>query len=134
VLKNNSDPDGSTVGDNLVSSTGINIGDYAGDNGWAELTYKAKVKDGQDCGGKLKNGVIVNTADGSKEAEVELSLDKDCTPASLPEAGPGEIALAVIAVLCVGVGGTYWFRSRMALKKVAHEVTGGQGGDTPETE
>lgn len=124
ILKNNSDPDGSIVSDNLMSSDGINIGDYAGGNGWAELTYKAKVSDGLTCDTKLPNKVIVETADGSKEATVELVINGACVPGELPQTGPGEIALAVIAVLCIGVGGTYWYRSRKAVQKITHDIEG----------
>jgi fimbrial isopeptide formation D2 family protein len=125
TLKNNSNPGGSTVSDNIVSSTGINIGDYAGGNGWAELTYKAKVQEGVACDARLTNRVVVSTADGSKEATSEVIINGDaCVPSELPQTGPGEVALAVIAVLSIGVGGTYWYRSRRALKKVSQDIEG----------
>jgi uncharacterized protein HemX len=61
--------------------------------------------------------------------DVEVIVRKNCTPTELPETGPGEVALAVIAVLCVGVGGTYWYRSRKALRQVTDEIEGDSDGE-----
>lgn len=122
ILKNNSDPNGSKVSDNIMAESGINIGDYAGGNGWAELTYKAKVKDGLTCDLKLTNKVIVETDNGSKEASTDVTINGDCIPGELPQTGPGEIAIAVAAILCIGVGGTYWYRSRKAIKKITQDI------------
>ena len=124
ILRNNSDVSGSVVSNNIISASGINIGDYAGGNGWAELTYKARVEDRQDCGTKLENFVVVSTENGSKEDSVVITVEDNCAPGELPKAGPAEVVLAVIAVLGVGVGGAYWYRSRKVLQKVTDEVGG----------
>ncbi len=41
------------------------------------------------------------------------------TPPELPKTGPGEIALAIVAVVCIATGGIYWYRSQKDLAKVA---------------
>jgi len=121
ILKNNSDPDGSVINDDIVGRSGVNIGTYAGGTGWAELIYQAKILNSAACGA-LRNRAEVITNDGtsSEEATVEVA----CTPTELPETGPGEIVVAVIAVLCIGVGGTYWYRSRKMLREVTSRVEG----------
>jgi len=124
-LINGSSPNGKYVADNLFSN-GLNIGRYqAGSE--ATLTYKVRtpVADSLKCGdNKFENEVSVSTANGTMVDSVEVNVRKECTPTELPETGPGEIALAVIAVLCLGVGGTYWYRSRKMLRKVTDEVEG----------
>ena len=122
VLKNNSDTEGSVINDDIVMhERGVNIGTYAGRNGWAELTYRAKILDSAACG-KMTNHVDVVTNDGTNSAEAEVEVI--CAPSELPESGPGEIVLAVVAVLAIGVGGTYWYRSQRMLKKVSDDVEG----------
>ena len=47
--------------------------------------------------------------------------DPSCLPVDeppLPKTGPGEIALAIIAVVCIVTGGIYWYRSQKDLAKV----------------
>lgn len=123
VLKNNSDPDGSTVSDNLISDSGINIGDYAGGDGWAEIIYQARA-DEDLCDAQLTNRAVIETADGAKEATATIKVAGDCLPAELPKTGPAEVAVAIIAMLSIGVGGAYWYRSQRVLRKVSDEVTG----------
>ncbi|MCL1839923.1 DUF11 domain-containing protein [Candidatus Saccharibacteria bacterium] len=127
-LINGSSPSGKFVADDLFGG-GLNIGRYqAGSE--ATLTYKVKTPLAEDlqCGNnKFVNGVSVSTPNGTMTDDVEVNVVKNCTPTELPETGPGEIALAVIAVLCVGVGGTYWYRSRKMLKSVKNDVGGSSG-------
>ncbi len=124
ILKNNSDPNGSVVSDNIMSESGLNIGNYAGGDGWAEVSYKAKIKESIDCGKTLTNNVVVVTDDGAKEDKADVVVDGDCEVTELPQSGPAEIAIAVIALLGVGVGGTYWYRSRKALMQVEKSAKG----------
>ncbi len=49
------------------------------------------------------------------------------TPPELPKTGPGEIALAIIAVVCIATGSVYWFRSQKDLAKVQDSVAKGTG-------
>jgi uncharacterized repeat protein (TIGR01451 family) len=120
-LKNNSDPDGSYINDDVVGVNGVNIGNYAGGNGWAELTYRARIGDGVKCEGVLINTVNVITNDGAQEDTAEVVVEK-CVPGELPVTGPGEVVIAVVAVGAIGVGGTYWWRSRKALKKITDSI------------
>lgn len=81
VLKNTSNPNGKNVSDGLVSSEGINIGDYA-PNSTAYLKFSAQVANDRAafCTAKsLKNIATVYTANGSKQddATVEIAA-QDC--------------------------------------------------------
>ena len=78
-LYNNNNPDGVQVPDAVISSGGLNIGNYTGRTGWAELTYQVLVKTDTKCGSNLTNKATVLTGDGEKTTSVTLKL-KDCTP------------------------------------------------------
>ena len=49
--------------------------------------------------------------------------DDETTPPELPKTGPGEIALAIIAVVCIATGGIYWYRSQKDLAKVQEHIS-----------
>ena len=52
------------------------------------------------------------------------------TPPELPKTGPGEIALAVIAAICVAMGIFYWYRSQKEVSKLEKVAAGKDvGGD-----
>jgi len=126
-IVNGSNPGGKLVANDLFTN-GLNIGRYQ-PGSEATLTYKVRMPKAEDlnCGdNKFVNGASVSTANGTMKDDVEVNVRKVCTPTVLPETGPGEIALAVIAVLSIGVGGTYWYRSREALRQVTDEVEGKQ--------
>jgi len=152
-LYNNNFENGKEVNDDIVSENGMNIGDYAGSTGWAEVTYQAMVKDGVACGAELVNVAIVSTNDGNKEDSVKLTVDGDnCTPPTeedcktnpnlpgcekncktnpemegcqeLPSTGPLEIVMAVIVVLGIGGGGYYLYRTRRTLKATEKVASG----------
>lgn len=81
MLYNNNLTGGKVVNDDLVTENGMNIGDYAGGSGWAEVTYKAKVNEGLKCGGELTNTALVSTTDGNKSASVTLTVTgENCVP------------------------------------------------------
>lgn len=81
MLYNNNFTNGKAVNDDLVTENGMNIGDYAGGSGWAEIVYKAKVSENAKCGDKLTNSAIISTTDGNKTAEVTVTVTADsCTP------------------------------------------------------
>lgn len=141
ILYNNNLTQGKAVNDDIIAETGMNIGDYAGSTGWAEVTYKAKINDDQKCAGELTNSVTVITADGEKTTEVKITVEgEDCAPTPPPETpkeivktGPLEITMAVIVILGIGAGGFYLYRTRRTLKAVEGAVTGPEGGATPST-
>ena len=141
MLYNNNFTEGKAVNDDIITENGMNIGDYAGGNGWAEVTYKAKVNDDLKCGGELTNSVIVSTTDGNKTASVTVAIEgENCaptppdtpeTPTEIVKTGPLEITMAVIVILGIGAGGFYLYRTRRTLKTVEGVVTGPEGGATP---
>ena len=88
VLYNNNLTSGKAVNDDIVSANGMNIGDYAGSTGWAEVVYKAKVNADVKCDGKLElvNSAIISTTDGNKKASVTLTVAGDkCEEKPEPE-------------------------------------------------
>ena len=96
-LYNNNLTEGKSVNDDIVAKDGMNIGNYAGGSGWAEVTYQAIAKDGLTCGSSLTNKVLISTDDGNKEAEVSIKVsgdscvEPDCTTnPDLPECQPTE--------------------------------------------
>lgn len=138
MLYNNNLTEGKAVNDDIIAENGMNIGDYAGGSGWAEVTYKAKINDDQNCGGELENSVTVSTTDGNKTSSVKIVIEgEDCTPTpptppetpkEIVKTGPVEIVMAVIIILGIGAGGFYFYRTRRALKTVKSVVTGPEGG------
>lgn len=148
-LYNNNLTEGKTVNDDLINENGMNIGDYAGGSGWAEIVYKAKVKDSAGCG-SIKNTALISTTDGNKTAEAELTVDNgNCTPTPAPEpdktpeeklpeeivnTGPLEIVLAIIIVLVIAAASFYFWRTRHVLKTVENKVSGKESNDEKENE
>ncbi len=53
----------------------------------------------------------------------------DDTP-ELPKTGPGEIALAIVAVICIATGGIYWYRSHKEIADLQGSID--NGNPTPE--
>ena len=63
-----------------------------------------------------------------EEEDCDPETDPTCgpteeTPPELPKTGPGEIALAIIAVVCIVTGGIYWYRSQKDLAKVQKHIS-----------
>lgn len=159
ILYNNNFPDGKPVNDDVITENGMNIGDYAGGSGWAELTYNVVIKDGVNCGDRLKNAVTVSTNDGNKNAEVALTVDdgtciipddpsdpsnpdnpeKTCATnpemegcQELPKTGPLEIVLAIVVIAGIGGGGYYLYRTQKTLKTVEDSVSGKDSSQKPD--
>lgn len=134
ILYNNNFIDGKTVNDDIAAESGINIGDYAGGNGWAEIVYRAKVNDNAYCSDVITNTALISTTDGNKSAEASLTVNPEgCTPAPAPEeelpseivnTGPLEIVLATVIIMGIGGAGFYLYRTHHALKTVEDEVSG----------
>lgn len=148
-LYNNNLTEGKAVNDDIVTENGMNIGDYAGGSGWAEVTYQVHVKEDRNCGDELTNYVTVSTNDGNKNASLTLTVSgencnvvvKTCATnpemegcQSLPNTGPVEIILASIIVVGIAGGGYYFYRTRKVLKTVEGDVAGKDAKDqnTPE--
>lgn len=146
-LYNNNNPDGVAVNDDIISENGMNIGDYAGGSGWAEITYQAKAKDATDCNEELINTVTVSTNDGNKTDSVKLIATKDgCEPPvkdcttnpempecqEMPETGPVEIVMAIVVVLGICGGGYYLYRTRKTLKTTEAVAKGQEEEKKPE--
>lgn len=128
-LYNNNLKDGKVVNDDVIDKNGMNIGDYAGGSGWAELVYDVKVKKGVTCETNLVNKVEVSTTDGNKKDEVRLTVsgcavDNKVIPKELPETGPAEIVMAVVVILGIGGAGYYLYRTRKTLRTVEGKATG----------
>lgn len=134
ILYNNNFIDGKTVNDDIAAESGMNIGDYAGGNGWAEIVYRAKVNDNAYCSDVITNTALISTTDGNKSAEASLTVNPEgCTPAPAPEeelpseivnTGPLEIVLATVIIMGIGGAGFYLYRTHHALKTVEDEVSG----------
>ena len=144
-LYNNNNPDGTAVNDDIIAENGMNIGDYAGSTGWAEVTYQVIVKDNVNCNDEITNNVTVSTNDGNKHAGLTLTVTgDDCNVVvktcktnpemegcqQLPSTGPLEIAMAAIIVVGIAGGGYYFYRTRKVLKAVQGGVS---GKDTPDS-
>ncbi|MBO7132360.1 isopeptide-forming domain-containing fimbrial protein [Candidatus Saccharibacteria bacterium] len=131
-LYNNNLTEGKAVNDDIISENGMNIGDYAGGTGWAEVTYQAVVKDDVNCGDELTNAVTVSTNDGNKNAGLTLTVTGDeCNVVvktcktnpemegcqELPSTGPLEIVMASVIALGIAGGGYYVYRTRKTLRQ-----------------
>ena len=138
-LYNNNNPDGIVTSDDIITENGMNIGDYAGSTGWAEVTYQVMVKDNVNCADEITNNVTVSTNDGNKHAGLTLTVTgDDCNIVvktcktnpemegcqELPSTGPLEIVMAIIIVVGICGGGYYLYRTRKTLKTVEGNVSG----------
>ena len=150
-LYNNNNPDGVVVNDDIVNENGMNIGNYAGGSGWADVTYQVLVKDDVKCGDVITNNVTVSTNDGNKHASLSLTVKGDCDPVpedcttnpnlpgckkdcttnpelpecqTIPDTGPVEIVLAIIIVLGLCGAGFYFWRTHKKVKAVENKVSG----------
>lgn len=81
-LFNNLLPNGKVLNDDVVTSKGVNIGDYrTGAEGY--ITFKAKVAALKDliCGtNTLNNIAYIRTNNGTKQDTAKVTVDRTCTP------------------------------------------------------
>jgi uncharacterized repeat protein (TIGR01451 family) len=134
VLVNNANPNGVTMAD-TIGLNGFNTGLY-GQGATATLTYKVKVnedivKDGVCGTNSFTNTIYVDHTDGELKDTSTIQVERTCTnneepgtPPELPKTGPGEIALAVVAIVCVMVGIYYWYRSQKEVNMLQKTATG----------
>lgn len=109
-------PNGELLAD-LIDKNGFNIGTVAkGAKG--KIVYRATVTGDNYCG--MQKNTAYLTYDGSGELSdgAEVRVEGNCGPTTIPTTGPAEIALAAVILVAMGVGGTYFIRSRMELKKL----------------
>lgn len=81
ILKNGQNPSGKTISDNVVTATGINIGNYA-PAAAGYVMFNAKVT-GEDlqCGtNTLTNTGRITTSGGYKEGTATVTVNKECAP------------------------------------------------------
>jgi uncharacterized repeat protein (TIGR01451 family) len=79
-LVNISNPNGLKISDGIVSSGGVNIGNY-GPGVMATVSYKAKIAAASElmCGkNELKNKVVISTDNGAKNAEASVEVTIEC--------------------------------------------------------
>lgn len=150
IITNSKYPEGTKLEDGHLFKEGINIGNYAAGT-VATVTYRAIVDTNLDvCRNyTLINKVAILTENGGREdsASVKLSADSSdpsCDtptppeppdtdrPPELPKTGPMEAAMAIIAILAITVGLTYWYRSHKSLKHAAHVHTANEAKHTAE--
>ncbi len=175
VLYNNANKGGKTLGDGIISKSGINIGtvakgetaviyfyakvnkSYAESCKAATLTNVAQGVYNADNDTVKEDSAKVNVPAGKKDCsdpEPEPDPEDEChdengnvlkeccdrdeyknekickdepevpTPEELPKTGPGEIALAIMAVVCVVTGGVYLYRSQQEVSTLQKKVKG----------
>ena len=64
--------------------------------------------------------------DGEEDATISLTAEEE--PEELPETGPAEVVVAIIALVCVGGGVAYWMTSQTQLNKLQRSVRGTKSG------
>lgn len=135
TIYNEKNPNGlvlANAGDFFKAGKGLNLGDYAAGADFI-VSYSAYAPEDKDlyCG----NNTLTNSAYGSfgkldgvatskygvvkDTAVVQIKSTKDCdpsTPPKLPQTGPGEVAMTVLAVGATATAGAYYIRSRKLVK------------------
>ena len=122
-FKANFNTEGNFVSDKLFDG-GINLGDFKpGDN--MSLTYKVEVSEDKEifpCGDtKVYNNASIATANGTGYDKVEITVHRDCEPdqpKELPKTGPTELVVSLIVVAGIGIGVSYYIKSRKQLKNL----------------
>lgn len=131
---NSANPNGVIMKD-VIGTVGINTGIYL-PTGKSTITYQVKVnedivKDGVCGTNSFTNTIFVDHDAGELKDTSTIQVERTCTndeepgtPPELPKTGPGEIALAVVAIVCVMVGIYYWYRSQKEVNMLQKTVTG----------
>jgi uncharacterized repeat protein (TIGR01451 family)/LPXTG-motif cell wall-anchored protein len=123
-LVNSTDPNGLKVSDNIVTTGGINIGNYkAGAAAYVKFTAKVAPSDALSCGeNKLTNTASVRTNNGTKTDPAEVKITKTCPtpdePSELPQTGATENILAVVGLGVIVTSLGYYITSRRQLAKM----------------
>jgi uncharacterized repeat protein (TIGR01451 family) len=114
---------------NLVTPTGINIGNYgAGTNAFVRFSATLPTADKLVCGpNQLVNTATVSTQNGSKSDTATVTINRTgCTPVTpvttLPTTGPVEVVAGLVGIAAITVGVVYYFKSRRDLEHALHEA------------
>lgn len=117
-LKNATYPNANKVSDNIVASSGINIGNYtSGSNAYVKFSSKVTDKN-LVCGtNTLVNKVVVETANGSKSDTANVVVTKTCptTPKQLPKTGPTETIISMLGLGTLVASARYYVASRRTI-------------------
>lgn len=132
-LKNASNPNAKNVSDNIVSTNGLNIGDYtSGSN--AYIKYEATVTSDVKCGtNTITVKVDALTNNGSKSDTATFVTNKTCSnntdnptnkvddiktlqkPAELPHTGPADVLLGTFGIGSMVASAAYYIASRKTI-------------------
>ena len=139
LLVNNANPNGVTMAD-TIGQEGFQTGLY-GSGAKATLTYKVTVNEDVVANGVCGTNSFVNTiyvdhSAGEISDSSTLDIERTCTdgeepgepPAELPKTGPAEVALAIVAAVCVIIGIVYWYNSQKELNTLKSATTSSKGG------
>lgn len=146
ILTNNAHPNGQKLVDD-IGKAGFNTGLY-GQKTKATLVYQVKLNGdivaNGNCGvNAFKNTIFVDYEGGEISASSTINVTRVCTPeeeekqkqetpTSLPKTGPAEVALAVVAAVCLTAGGIYWYRSQKEVTKLQKSLGGQDKGEKPQ--
>ncbi|MDR3297843.1 MAG: DUF11 domain-containing protein [Candidatus Nomurabacteria bacterium] len=124
---NEKNPDGGKgkISDNIVSGTGINIGDYSpGAGAWIYFSATVDKSVSEKCNNSiLWNVVQANGGYGTQEAKAAVGVTgkvckeepetpKPTPPTTLPKTGPGAVAGAIVGAGSLVTAGAYYIISR----------------------
>lgn len=112
---------GTTKVQDGIFSVGLQVGSFSSGQS-ACAYYQAKVKEA-DCGTTtVKTNPWVYTNNGGKTDSVKINVKRTegCDkPTEMPTTGPKEIAIIVMTVGLIAIGGGYYYYSFSKLKKMA---------------
>lgn len=119
-IYNDANPNGEMLAD-LIDKNGFNIGTVKkGTKG--RIIYRATVTGETYCGTQKNTAYLTYDGSGELSDGAEAKVNGNCTtPTSIPTTGPAEIALAAVILVAMGIGGTYFVRSRMELRKLTNK-------------
>ncbi len=142
TLKNGTNNTGNGLAitsNNLVTPTGINIGNYgAGTNAFVRFSATLPAEDKLVCGpNQLVNAATVSTQNGSKSDTATVTVNKTCAPGTpvtpvtaLPTTGPVEVVAGLVGIAAITVGVVYYYKSRRDLEHALHEAQAHPTGKT----
>ena len=128
MVYNANNPKGVTVSDNIVTNSGINIGDYApGANAWIYFSATVNNSVSEKCNNTiLRNVVQANGGYGTKEDTADVGVkgktcttpeepEKPTTPTDLPKTGPGAVVGGIVGAGAIVTACAYYVISRKKL-------------------